>query len=138
MWACMCVCVLMCVKYIDVLVSVLSILYHVFLCVVSICSHVCMFFCLLVGSLFLSSLGQIMHAHSGFRQALCSMCSYPMRPPKVRFITKIFHPNISRHGDVGLDSIHHNWSLALTISKVRVCQAIKSKVRCKNVMQSYR
>ncbi|BFZ19510.1 hypothetical protein BsWGS_22550 [Bradybaena similaris] len=46
--------------------------------------------------------------------------SYPMRPPKVRFITKIFHPNISRHGDVGLDSIHHNWSLALTISKVLI------------------
>lgn len=41
-----------------------------------------------------------------------------MKPPVVRFITKIFHPNISRHGDVGLDSIHHNWSLALTISKV--------------------
>ena len=46
--------------------------------------------------------------------------SYPMRPPMVRFITKIFHPNISRHGDIGLDSIHHNWSLALTISKVLI------------------
>ncbi|XP_064640709.1 uncharacterized protein LOC135495754 [Lineus longissimus] len=46
--------------------------------------------------------------------------SYPMRPPLVRFITKIFHPNISRHGDVGLDSIHHNWSLALTISKILI------------------
>lgn len=46
--------------------------------------------------------------------------SYPMKPPKVRFITKIFHPNISRHGDIGLDSIHHNWSLALTISKVLI------------------
>ncbi|XP_074644947.1 uncharacterized protein LOC141901538 [Tubulanus polymorphus] len=46
--------------------------------------------------------------------------SYPMMPPLVRFITKIFHPNISRHGDVGLDSIHHNWSLALTISKVLI------------------
>ena len=43
-----------------------------------------------------------------------------MKPPVVRFITKIFHPNISRHGDVGLDSIHHNWSLALTISKVLI------------------
>lgn len=43
-----------------------------------------------------------------------------MRPPVVRFITRIFHPNISRHGDVGLDSIHHNWSLALTISKVLI------------------
>ncbi|XP_052229478.1 uncharacterized protein LOC127843767 isoform X2 [Dreissena polymorpha] len=46
--------------------------------------------------------------------------SYPMRPPRVQFITKIFHPNISRHGDVGLDSIHYNWSLALTISKVLI------------------
>lgn len=43
-----------------------------------------------------------------------------MRPPVVRFLTKILHPNVSRHGDVGIDSIHHNWSLALTISKVLI------------------
>ncbi|XP_076307586.1 uncharacterized protein LOC143222969 isoform X2 [Tachypleus tridentatus] len=46
--------------------------------------------------------------------------SYPMKPPVVRFITKVFHPNVSRHGDIGLDSITHNWSLALTISKVLI------------------
>lgn len=46
--------------------------------------------------------------------------SYPMCPPVVRFLTKILHPNVSRHGDVGIDSIHHNWSLALTISKVLI------------------
>lgn len=46
--------------------------------------------------------------------------SYPMCPPVVRFLTKIFHPNISRHGDVGIDSIHYNWSLALTLSKVLI------------------
>lgn len=46
--------------------------------------------------------------------------SYPIRPPSVRFATKIFHPNISRHGDIGLDCIQHNWSLALTIAKVIV------------------
>ena len=45
--------------------------------------------------------------------------SYPLRPPVVRFITKLFHPNVSRHGDIGIDSIHHNWTLALTIGKVR-------------------
>lgn len=46
--------------------------------------------------------------------------SYPMSPPTVRFVTRIFHPNVSRHGDVGIDSIQHNWSLALTLSKVLI------------------
>ncbi|XP_063928725.1 uncharacterized protein LOC135141504 isoform X2 [Zophobas morio] len=46
--------------------------------------------------------------------------SYPLDPPIVRFVTKIFHPNVSRHGDIGIDSIHHNWSLALTISKLLI------------------
>lgn len=44
--------------------------------------------------------------------------SYPMLPPKVRFLTKIVHPNINPHGDVGIDIIQHNWSLAITISKL--------------------
>lgn len=46
--------------------------------------------------------------------------TYPMTPPVVRFITKIFHPNVSRHGDIGIDSIQHNWSLALTVGKVLI------------------
>ncbi|ESO09129.1 hypothetical protein HELRODRAFT_97921 [Helobdella robusta] len=46
--------------------------------------------------------------------------SYPLKPPYVHFLTKIFHPNISCHGDVGLDSLHDNWSLALTIVKVLI------------------
>ena len=47
-----------------------------------------------------------------------SVCSYPLIPPHVQFITKVLHPNVSRHGNIGLDSIHHNWSLALTLSKI--------------------
>ncbi|XP_053957437.1 uncharacterized protein LOC128862756 [Anastrepha ludens] len=43
---------------------------------------------------------------------------YPMIPPTVRFLTKILHPNVSRHGDVGIDIFQHNWSLALNISKI--------------------
>ncbi|KAK9889127.1 hypothetical protein WA026_004395 [Henosepilachna vigintioctopunctata] len=46
--------------------------------------------------------------------------SYPLRPPIVRFLTKIFHPNVSRHGDIGVDSLHQNWSLALTLSKLLI------------------
>lgn len=45
---------------------------------------------------------------------------YPMRPPLVRFLTRILHPNVSRHGNVGMDCLRHNWSLALTIPKILV------------------
>ena len=46
--------------------------------------------------------------------------SYPMRPPMVRFLTRILHPNVNRHGNVGMDCLRHNWSLALTIPKILV------------------
>lgn len=44
--------------------------------------------------------------------------NYPMSPPHVRFLTKIVHPNVSRHGDVGIDIIAANWSISITISKL--------------------
>lgn len=57
---------------------------------------------------------------------------YPLRPPKIRFITKIFHPNVSRHGDIGLDCIAHNWSLALTIAKILISiQSLLTDPYCK-------
>ncbi|XP_075215509.1 modifier of rpr and grim, ubiquitously expressed [Lycorma delicatula] len=62
--------------------------------------------------------------------------SYPMYPPVVRFLTRIFHPNVSRHGDVGIDSIHHNWSLALTISKVLISvQSLLTDPYCQVCME---
>ncbi|KAF3422775.1 hypothetical protein E2986_02376 [Frieseomelitta varia] len=63
-------------------------------------------------------------------------CSYPLYPPVVRFLTKILHPNVSRHGDVGIDSIHHNWSLALTISKVLISvQSLLTDPYCQVCME---
>ncbi|XP_019867904.1 uncharacterized protein LOC109596664 isoform X2 [Aethina tumida] len=62
--------------------------------------------------------------------------TYPLDPPVVRFITKIFHPNVSRHGDIGIDSILHNWSLALTISKLLISiQSLLTDPYCEVCME---
>lgn len=45
--------------------------------------------------------------------------TYPFNPPKIRFVTRIWHPNISSvTGAICLDILNDNWAAAMTLRTV--------------------
>ncbi len=44
--------------------------------------------------------------------------SYPYEPPHVRFLTKIYHPNVHENGEVCASGLSHDWNPAWSLDKM--------------------
>mmetsp|Transcript_10156 Transcript_10156/g.15194 ORF Transcript_10156/g.15194 Transcript_10156/m.15194 type:complete len:176 (+) Transcript_10156:108-635(+) len=53
-----------------------------------------------------------------FRLEIVFTEEYPNKPPKVKFITKMFHPNIYEDGKICLDILDNQWSPLMNVTGI--------------------
>lgn len=53
-----------------------------------------------------------------FKLSLAFTEDYPNKPPLVKFVSKLFHPNVYNDGGICLDLLQNNWSPIYDISAV--------------------
>ncbi|KAL7411711.1 ubiquitin-conjugating enzyme/RWD-like protein [Mrakia frigida] len=58
------------------------------------------------------------YAGGYFRVRFAFGATYPSQPPKCTFASKIFHPNVSKQGDICVDTLKKGWKPEFGISHV--------------------
>jgi len=58
-----------------------------------------------------------LYAGGIFQLEILLPLDYPWKPPKIRFLTQIYHSCVGKNGVIGLGELRDNWSPALTIAK---------------------
>ena len=55
---------------------------------------------------------------------------YPMMPPKLKFATKIYHPNVDKSGLICLDIIRNKWAPSVMMKRVleELCHLLANPV----------
>eukprot|EP01100_Stratorugosa_tubuloviscum_P013143 TRINITY_DN645_c0_g1_i3.p1 TRINITY_DN645_c0_g1~~TRINITY_DN645_c0_g1_i3.p1 ORF type:complete len:211 (+),score=62.38 TRINITY_DN645_c0_g1_i3:168-800(+) len=55
-----------------------------------------------------------------FRVKVCLGSDFPQSPPKAMFLTKIFHPNVSKNGEICVNTLKKDWKQDLGIKHLLI------------------
>lgn len=64
--------------------------------------------------------GDTPYENGKFRLLILIPDRYPMDPPTVTFVTKMFHPNISVDGKICVDILKNKWLPSMTLQKILI------------------
>lgn len=73
------------------------------------------------------------YAGGTFRIKLCLGKEFPIGPPKAYFMTKVFHPNVAKNGEICVNTLKKDWKPDLGIKHILLVRRYLNI----NVMLSY-